>query len=109
MLLIYYIDLDDPICDLMYDITGKYLIINHAVIVKRMILNFLRKQQYGTQRKDICTFEFTMSSGPSQLCLYSKPSGTILLSIISISSLTSGSQLSFNAKLAEVWRTVENN
>lgn len=47
-----------------------------------------------------------MSSGPSQLCLYSKPSGTILLSIISISSLTSGSQLSFNAKLAEVWRTM---
>lgn len=43
-----------------------------------------------------------MSSGPSQECLYGKPSGTILFNIISISSRTLGSQLSFNAKLAEV-------
>lgn len=46
-----------------------------------------------------------MSSGPSHECLYGKPSGTILFNIISISSLTSGSQLSFKAKLALVWRT----
>lgn len=45
-----------------------------------------------------------MSSGPSQECLYGKPSGTILFSIISMSSLTSGSQLSFRAKLADVCR-----
>ena len=50
-----------------------------------------------------------MSSGPSQLCLYGNPSGTILLSIISISSLTSGSQLSFNAKLADVCSTENKN
>lgn len=70
-----------------------------------------------------------MSSGPSHECLYGNPSGTILFNIISISSLqeeerdllcrsgsiraivfsrrplthlTSGSQLSFNAKLADV-------
>lgn len=77
----------------------------------------------------------TISSGPSHECLYGKPSGTILFNIISISSLwntqahthnppvisvldigmtynycssylTSGSQLSFNARLADVWRTV---
>jgi hypothetical protein len=65
----------------------------------------------------------TMSSGPSHECRYGNPSGTILFSIISMSSLrkgsqrerealvsspfagtylTSGSQLSFNAKLADV-------
>lgn len=47
----------------------------------------------------------TMSSGPSHECLYCKPSGTILFNIISISSRTSGSQLSFNAKLALVCNT----
>ena len=35
-------------------------------------------------------------------------SGTILLSIISMSSLTYGSQFSFSAKLADVWRTAKN-
>lgn len=73
----------------------------------------------------------TISSGPSQECLYGNPSGTILFNIISISSLfkyrektiknyfkkkwkkttylTSGSQLSFNAKLADVCKTVQTN
>ena len=47
----------------------------------------------------------TMSSGPSQECLKGTSSGTILFSIISISSLTSGSQFSLMAKLAEVCRS----
>ena len=45
----------------------------------------------------------TMSSGPSQECLNGRSSGTILLSIISMSSLTSGSQFSLMARDAEVW------
>ena len=44
-----------------------------------------------------------MSSGPSQECLNGRSSGTILLSIISMSSLTSGSQFSLMASEAEVW------
>ena len=45
----------------------------------------------------------TMSSGPSQECLNGRSSGTILLSIISMSSLTSGSQFSLMASEADVW------
>ena len=44
-----------------------------------------------------------MSSGPSQECLNGRSSGTILLSIISMSSLTSGSQFSLMASEADVW------
>lgn len=44
----------------------------------------------------------TMSSGPSQECLKGMSSGTILLSIISMSSLTSGSQFSLMASDADV-------
>lgn len=43
-----------------------------------------------------------MSSGPSQECLNGTSSGTIRLSIISMSSLTSGSQFSLMARLADV-------
>jgi len=46
-----------------------------------------------------------MSSGPSQECLKGMVSGTSLLSIISMSSLTSGSQFSLMVRLAEVWRS----
>ena len=45
---------------------------------------------------------FTMSSGPSQECRNGTSSGTSLLSIISMSSRTSGSQFSLMARLAEV-------
>lgn len=45
----------------------------------------------------------TMSSGPSQECLNGRSSGTILLSIISMSSRTSGSQFSLMARDALVW------
>ena len=46
-----------------------------------------------------------MSSGPSQECLNGTSSGTIRLSIISMSSRTSGSQFSLMARLADVWRS----
>ena len=44
----------------------------------------------------------TMSSGPSHECRNGTSSGTIRLSIISMSSLTSGSQFSLIARLADV-------
>ena len=44
----------------------------------------------------------TMSSGPSHECRNGTSSGTIRLSIISMSSLTSGSQFSLMARLADV-------
>ena len=52
----------------------------------------------------ICVYQFflTMSSGPSQECLKGRSSGTILLSIISMSSRTSGSQFSLMAREADV-------
>jgi len=59
----------------------------------------------GTVRLEPKKQAFTwagMSSGPSHECLNGTSSGTILLSIISISSLTSGSQFSLMARLAEV-------
>lgn len=49
-----------------------------------------------------------MSSGPSHEWRYCSPSGTILLSIISMSSRTSGSQLSLSARLADVCITTKN-
>lgn len=86
-----------------------YIIIYYKQVLlfytKRMTLKvyyFFEERKVHYKRNIFSSIELTISSGPSQLCLYSKPSGTILLSIISISSLTSGSQLSFNAKLAEV-------
>ena len=43
-----------------------------------------------------------MSSGPSQECLKGTSSGMMRLSIISMSSRTSGSQFSLIARLADV-------
>jgi len=60
----------------------------------------------GTVRLEPRKHAFTwagMSSGPSQECLNGRSSGTILLSIISMSSLTSGSQFSLIASEADVW------
>jgi len=51
-----------------------------------------------------------ISSGPSLECLYGIPSGTILLSIISMSYLAFGSQFSFRANEADVckiWRCIK--
>jgi len=62
----------------------------------------------GTVRLDPRKQAFTwagISSGPSQLCLKGMSSGTIRFNIISISSLTSGSQFSLIARLADVWRS----
>lgn len=59
----------------------------------------------GTVRLEPRKHAFTwagMSSGPSHECLNGKSSGTILLSIISMSARTSGSQFSLIARLADV-------
>ena len=66
------------------------------------------KNKYLGTKKYQCfkiRIDLTMSSGPSQECLKGISSGTILLSIISMSSRTSGSQFSFMARLADVWRS----
>ena len=62
------------------------------------------KQMHMNTNQYILNIEFsnTMSSGPSHECRNGTSSGTIRLSIISMSSLTSGSQFSLMARLADV-------
>lgn len=66
---------------------------------------FSLPSETGTVKLDPKKHAFTcagMSSGPSQECRKGMSSGTIRLSIISMSSLTSGSQFSLMARLADV-------
>jgi len=66
---------------------------------------FSLPSETGTVRLEPRKQAFTwagMSSGPSHECRNGTSSGTIRLSIISMSSLTSGSQFSLMARLADV-------
>ena len=72
---------------------------DEPVLTGYMGKNLIMKAKVGISSPGDC---LTMSSGPSQECRKGTSSGTSLLSIISMSSRTSGSQFSLMARLAEV-------